>query len=423
MTLAAFRTWIVSTFFSNSTGNISGVELQQALLECANQLEAATTWTPIFGVVSDSQRRVLQVIDWINGVGTKPVVPAYVGATGYVATAALAVDIRGAAGATGASGTASASSLLQVTNFNPGVGVLAQLINSATIDGSNTGSMLDFTKAGYNEWRIGLAGGTADAFIIQGFAGATFPEFLRIDSTGKLGLGTTAPSEKLDVVGSGQFVGNLTAKHASNPALRVLLDQADNTVVNTIFGELQFIASVGLQKCASVRGFVSAFSDSVGLAFWTTFAGTYAESARITPDGRLGIGVTSPSEKLDIAGRIKTRGIVTNGSAPTIAVGAGLGTTGTTAAIVAGSNDMAGKMTLTTTAGVGVSAVMATVTFNVAYGSAPRAIILSPANAKAADERTRFYVSSITASGFVVSGASVSPSQPYSFDFQYVVIA
>ena len=63
-------------------------------------------WSPEFAVVSDGERRVLQVSDWQGGEGTKPTTGQYVGPTGLVDAAADAVDVRGAAGATGQTGPA-----------------------------------------------------------------------------------------------------------------------------------------------------------------------------------------------------------------------------------------------------------------------------------------------------------------------------
>jgi hypothetical protein len=59
-------------------------------------------WAPILSVVTDGARRVLQIVDWTGGTGTKPsVVNQFIGASGIVSTAAAAVDIRGAAGPAG----------------------------------------------------------------------------------------------------------------------------------------------------------------------------------------------------------------------------------------------------------------------------------------------------------------------------------
>ena len=100
-------------------------------------------WSPVFAVVTDSARRVLQVADWQGGEGTKPAIGLYVGATGLTAVLASAVDIRGAQGASGA-GT---GDMLAAQNLNDlvskptartnlGLGALALLatVSTAMID-------------------------------------------------------------------------------------------------------------------------------------------------------------------------------------------------------------------------------------------------------------------------------------------------
>lgn len=52
-------------------------------------------WTPIFAVVVDGNRRVLQVVNWIGGLGEKPVTGVYVGASGFVRNLSQGVDISG----------------------------------------------------------------------------------------------------------------------------------------------------------------------------------------------------------------------------------------------------------------------------------------------------------------------------------------
>src|SRR5690606_18655224 len=55
-------------------------------------------WTPVLAMVSDGERRVVQVTDWTGGQGTKPAT-GYLGATGVVSDIAQAIDVRGAPGA------------------------------------------------------------------------------------------------------------------------------------------------------------------------------------------------------------------------------------------------------------------------------------------------------------------------------------
>ena len=58
-------------------------------------------WTPSFALVSDGERRVLQVSDWTGGEGTKPTIGQYVGSTGLVNEIANGIDIRGPKGEDG----------------------------------------------------------------------------------------------------------------------------------------------------------------------------------------------------------------------------------------------------------------------------------------------------------------------------------
>ena len=63
-------------------------------------------WAPVFSVVASGDRRVLQVVDYVGGAGSKPSVPAqaYLGSSGF-GTLANAIDIRGAPGSGGGGGT------------------------------------------------------------------------------------------------------------------------------------------------------------------------------------------------------------------------------------------------------------------------------------------------------------------------------
>lgn len=89
-----------------------GPEIRRKLNEMVSTWEDALIsavgpqgWSPSLAVVADGARSVLQVIDWVGGEGSKPTITGYIGATGIVATAALAVDIRGSVGATGPGNT------------------------------------------------------------------------------------------------------------------------------------------------------------------------------------------------------------------------------------------------------------------------------------------------------------------------------
>lgn len=122
----------------------------------------AKGWTPVLVVVSDGERRVLRLIDYIDGEGTKPSIPTdnYVGTTGLTALA-NAVDIRGATGATGPAANAFtniavagqttvsaevANDTLTITN-GTGIAVTTDAANdSITITNNDRGSQQNIFK-------------------------------------------------------------------------------------------------------------------------------------------------------------------------------------------------------------------------------------------------------------------------------------
>lgn len=68
--------------------------------------DGANGWSPIFAIEDDFERRVLKLVDWTGGTGTKPTasIGKYIGSTGLVINATNAVDIRGSAGEDGTDG-------------------------------------------------------------------------------------------------------------------------------------------------------------------------------------------------------------------------------------------------------------------------------------------------------------------------------
>lgn len=62
-------------------------------------------WTPVYGIVLDGNRRVIQLLDWIGGTGTKPGnINDFVSDNGFVSLANQATNIRGPTGPTGPTG-------------------------------------------------------------------------------------------------------------------------------------------------------------------------------------------------------------------------------------------------------------------------------------------------------------------------------
>ena len=104
------------------------------------------------------------------------------------------------------------------------------------------------------------------------------------------------------------------------------------------------------------------------------------------------------------------------GSIPTI----GTNSTGISAvALTAGASDVCGQFTTT---GTPQSGTVLTLTFNKTYTNAPKSVILMPLNAAAGNPNTVPYISSITATTFVMTwpAAGTYAATP---SYAYLVVA
>ena len=160
-----------------------------------------------------------------------------------------------------------------------------------------------------------------DGPVLYGFGGGALGSVsgasqnlsLRWTGDGKIGIGTAAPSEKLDVVGNAKVSGTITAAGVISSAA-VSAHGNSGFVFNTA-GDTEG----GLFSPAD--GVVTIKTDGV-------------ERARINSSGNLGIANTNPTEKLDVTGNIKASGNVTasgsitSTSALTARAGINFGTNG-----------------------------------------------------------------------------------------------
>ncbi|PIR86066.1 hypothetical protein COU14_01055 [Candidatus Kaiserbacteria bacterium CG10_big_fil_rev_8_21_14_0_10_44_10] len=133
---------------------------------------------------------------------------------------------------------------------------------------------------------------------------------LTITNTGNVGIGTTSPTYKLDVEGSAKV--GVNAFGTTNEGLSVYSPLGGIGSGLTLSNPTATIAGRGSQisfrssdtAIASIRGVTITDSTSGYLSFLTTNSSSIGERMRITESGNVGIGTTSPSQKLDVEGNV-----------------------------------------------------------------------------------------------------------------------
>ncbi len=213
-----------------------------------------------------------------------------------------------------------------VTTNNIGVGLIelsgdtehrlyratTSLVKGTTTDTTIlTGRTLDLYA--YDDVNIRAGSGDNISFTAGGVSNAMY-----INSSGNVGIGTTSPRAKLEVIGENFAVTN---SGRSVGGIHIASDSNDGA--GTYSGGISFAGpGSGSAGISGVQG--TSDGDTQGLAFFTHESGTGAndssEKMRITSVGNVGIGTTAPTAKLDVisngvVGRFKSTDSGTGGFA------------------------------------------------------------------------------------------------------------
>jgi hypothetical protein len=116
-----------------------------------------------------------------------------------------------------------------------------------------------------------------------------------IFNAGNVGIGTTSPDNNFDISASvSGAVGGIA--QITNPAT--------SAVGNAV--ELRMAPSFAhTTRYASIQGINSDGNNNIDLAFLTGAGASITEKMRIKSDGKIGIGTTTPSQKLDVSGIVR----------------------------------------------------------------------------------------------------------------------
>jgi len=233
-------------------------------------------------------------------------------------------DIAPAAATTITTGPATTTNAnLKITGSN--VGNPNLLLQSMNGGGGSIGGPTSFVYFGDNNRALSYIGGTkVNAFASNASSDLVFgttpdisatavTERMRIDSSGNVGINTTSPGVKLGVV-------DTSAGAATFPAIFGNRGTTVGTQVN--FGLQTYDSgSAGITNViGSVTTSATSGAGSADMVFLTTASATRAERMRIGSDGKVGIGTTTLTNLLNVAGAIQSSSTLVAVAANTVAL-------------------------------------------------------------------------------------------------------
>ena len=171
---------------------------------------------------------------------------------------------------------------------------------------------LDVLVGGTNHIQLGASalGSTGDyigglyyssnKLLMESFlVGTGYQDILLSPNGGNVGIGTTIPTEKLTIAGNNKIL--FTGVSPQNLPASIGTDSNDHLAITAGIGSGKKITIGITGRLFEIQGSNNKYQNDNHI--FSNYAGV--ESMRIISNGNVGIGTTSPAEKLDVNGNIK----------------------------------------------------------------------------------------------------------------------
>jgi hypothetical protein len=224
--------------------------------------------------------------------------------------------------------TSNPTSALTVSD-NSGAKINSVYIGNSTISGQ--GTWLQWNRdggSGATTYATNKGGGSGGHIFGEGTNANGFTENMRLTSTGSLGVGTTSPSEKIDVNGnvktsSNVYVMSRLGVGTSNPSVPVHvvgdMRVEGNLNVNGIYNTINTDVQVTDQFTVSNNGTGPALNVyQMGAQAIADFYDDSNLAVRIADGGFVGIGKSNPTFRLDVVGDVNFTGTLNQNGVPYI---------------------------------------------------------------------------------------------------------